>query len=90
MDDSALVVLDGLENVPTHYQKLTIDIELQTEKNPSGGTHIISCTVYGLKDVKAEMLEKTLYANYSSQGDHGCPFLGPRSNIQGPDYSYEG
>jgi gamma-glutamylaminecyclotransferase len=85
VDSQKLSFLDRFESCPTYYDRLEIEVELFI---PEGKPSIIKTFCYILPTFKPQLLERQMYSDYNSYGDHGRSFVlrSERVKEQSDDY----
>ena len=68
MDDQLLAKMDEFESHPSYYTRLETDVTM------SDGS-VCRPWCYFILNFKPELLSLTTYAEYSSYGDHGLPYV---------------
>lgn len=74
VDQRMLAFLDDFEMVPTWYQR--VPVELQVEKSEGdGGGATAEAFVYMRKEFEEELLQLQCFESYDAYGDHGLEYV---------------
>lgn len=73
VDERMLAFLDDFERVPTWYQR--VPVELQVEKSEGATATTTEAFVYMRKELEKEMLQLQCFENYDAYGDHGLEYV---------------
>lgn len=73
VDERMLAFLDDFEMVPTRYQR--VPVELQVERSEGGGSATAEAFVYIRKEFEEELLRLRRFESYDAYGDHGLQYV---------------
>lgn len=72
VDERMLAFLDDFEKVPTWYQR--VPVELQVDKS-GGDSATTEAFVYTRKEFEQELLQLQCFESYDAYGDHGLEYV---------------
>lgn len=73
VDERMLAFLDDFERVPTWYQR--VPVEVQMEKSGGDGAATTVAFVYMRKEFEQELLQLQCFESYDAYGDHGLEYV---------------